>query len=33
MGICYIVGAGEFCEEPGIKKESDLGIACDGGYS
>lgn len=32
MGICYVVGAGEFGGELFQKTENDLVIACDGGY-
>ena len=33
MGICYIVGAGEFGGKPFQKEKDDLVIACDGGFS
>lgn len=32
MGICYIIGAGEMADELPVPKESDLTIACDGGF-
>ncbi len=32
MGICYIVGAGEWPREAFVPKQDDLVIACDGGY-
>ena len=32
MGICYIIGAGEYGGETFVKGENDLVIACDGGY-
>lgn len=33
MGICYIVGAGEFGDGTFTPGEEDLVIACDGGYA
>lgn len=33
MGICYIVGAGEFGDETFVPQKEDLVIACDGGYA
>ena len=33
MGICYIVGAGEFGDGLPLPGKEDMLIACDGGYA